>query len=108
MKFFIPHSKDEQESLSVLDSIAKFIGNNTPNKLEMIYSITYEHNGKTMIATVGKSIDPYYKEGAAEVIAIFPPDNNGAPFKICLPDRGVIRGEPIYTSNHLSFSKFDS
>ena len=108
MKFFVPHAKDEKEAAIVIERVAKFIGNPVPEVSEMIYSIVYEHNGKTMVATVGKPVDVSYNETAREVIAIFPPHYNGAPFKICLPNRGVARGEPIYALQQLSFSKFDS
>lgn len=108
MKFFVPHTQSTEEALSVIDSIAKFIGNSSPQPDEMIYSLTYKHNGKTMVATVGESVDEYYKEAAPEVQAIFPPSSAGQPYKICLPNRGVVRGEPIYTSNQISFQKFES
>ena len=107
MKFFIPHAKSDEEALSVLDSTAKFIGNSTPSSEEMIYSLTYKHNGQTMIATVGEPIDDYYREAAPEVIAIFSPTSAGQPYKICLPNRGVVRGEPIYTSNEINIQKFE-
>ena len=107
MKFFVPHTKDTEEALSVIDSIARFIGNSTPLPEEMIYSLTYMHNGQTMAATVGEPINEYYKETASEVQAIFPPSSTGQPYKICLPNRGVISGEPIYTSNLVSLQKFE-
>ena len=107
MKFFVPHTKSTEDALSVIDGIAKFIGNSTPQPEEMIYSLTYNHNGQTMVATVGEPVDEYYREAVPEVQAIFPPSSAGQPYKICLPNRGVLRGEPIYTSNEIRLQSFE-
>lgn len=88
-KFFIPLAKNEQESESVYSNIATFINESVTD--ERIFSITYKHNNETMVATVGENVNDYYGESVPLVIAIF----KGNPCKICLRDRGVVRGEPI-------------
>ena len=87
-KFFIPMAEDETEAESILESIAKFISRPIPTR--RIFRISYGHNGIPMNAEVGKDPDPYYRE-KGPVIAIF----DGNPFCVCLPDRGVARGDPI-------------
>ena len=86
--FFIPLAKDSVEAESVLESIAKFISRPVPTR--RIFRITYTHNGKFMTAEVGGDPNPYYRE-KGPVIAIF----DGNPLCVCLPDRGVSRGDPI-------------
>lgn len=88
-EFFIPLAKNKEEAESVYSNIADFI--NVPVTDERIFSITYKHNDQTMVATIGEDVDTYYKEPVPVVIAIF----KGNPYKVCLRDRGVARGEPI-------------
>ena len=92
-KFFIPGAKDDAQTDSVLESIAEFI--NRPVPTQRIFRITYIHNGKPMTAEVGKNPDPYYRE-KGPVVAIF----GGNPLYICLPSRGVAKGDPIFVGEH--------
>lgn len=91
-KFFIPTVNSEQRAEEIYSSIAKFIGSPIDKVNKRLYSITYYHNGLKMVAKVGEDCDSYYREAYPLVIAIF----EGNPYKICLADRGVRRGEPIY------------
>ena len=89
--FFIPGAKTPQEAEEVLASIARFVQRPVPLPHERIRRIAYTHNGEYYTAKVGQPIDPYYRtEGP--VIAIL----GGNPLLICAPNRGVLRGEPIY------------
>jgi len=89
--FFIPGANSPQEAEVVLDSIAKFVQRPAPPAHERIRRIAYTHNGEHYTAEVGQPVDPYYRtEG--QVIAIL----GGNPLLICTPNRGVLRGEPIY------------
>ena len=109
MKFFVPFAKSTKEAISVIRSIGEeHFGNFSPALKQMIYTVQYQHNGKSMVATVGEDVDTYYNESFPTVIAIFPPRHNGAPIRICLKDRGVIRGEPIFVSGTSQFITFDS
>ena len=91
-KFFIPRANSVQQAEVVSCSIAKSIGITIDIVNNRLYSITYYHNGLKMVAKVGEDCDSYYREADPLVIAIF----EGNPYKICLADRGVKRGEPIY------------
>jgi hypothetical protein len=106
MKFFLPFASSLEEALSVLDNIATFIGVDAPKPEDMIHTVHYSHNGQEMTATVGENINPYYKESNSTVIAIFKPSHEGAPIKICLQDRGVARGEPIFVDGKSQFLTF--
>jgi hypothetical protein len=90
MRFFIPHAKDAEEAESVLESIAKFVQRPVPPSDKRVFKIAYTHNSRDFVAEVGKPMDSYYQE-AGEVAAIF----EGNPYLVCLPLRGVIRGDPI-------------
>jgi hypothetical protein len=91
MQFFIPHASDNAEAESVLKSVAQFVGAAVPTPEARIYRLSFSHNGRDFVAEVGKPIPAYYQEGNQLVVAIF----SGEPFKICLPSRGVLRGDPI-------------
>ncbi|WP_321333838.1 hypothetical protein [uncultured Bacteroides sp.] len=58
-----------------------------------------------MTATVGDNCDEYYQENNPLVIAIF----EGNPYKICLTERGVKSGEPIFVGeqNIVSQTNFE-
>lgn len=91
MKFFIPHVSGEAEAETVLAGIAQFVGATVPSPDKRVFRLSYRRNGRDFDVDVGKPIPPYYQEKAEEVIAILP----GDPYLICLPTRGVVRGEPI-------------
>jgi hypothetical protein len=92
LKFFLPAASNKEQAESVYGNIAEFIHEIPVPENERVYSITYIHNGQTMVATVGESCDSYYREEKPTVIAIF----KGELYKVCLENRGVVRGEPIY------------
>lgn len=91
MRFFVPHASGPEEAESVLASVAAFVGAAPPPPDRRIYRLTYTHNGRRFTVEIGKPIPAYYQEGDQEVICIF----DGDPFKVCLPTRGVVRGDPI-------------
>lgn len=105
MKFFVPKSENEEQAERVYSAIAEFIGVSVVESNKRIYSITYKHNGQNMVATVGEKCDPYYQDPYPLVVAIF----KGNPYKICLKDRGVAKGEPIFVGlgNILTESTFE-
>jgi hypothetical protein len=105
MKFFLPAASNKEQAESVYANIADFINERVVPESQRLYSITYKHNGQTMVATVGELCDPYYKESKPTVFAIF----KGNPYKVCLENRGVVRGEPIYVgdSSVISEAFFD-
>ncbi len=90
MKFFVPLTSNEEEAQEILEIVSEYINVPIPDK--KIYKIAYLENGAEMTATVGEPVDPSYEEGDQLVAAIL-----GTPekFSICLPTRGVVRGEPI-------------
>jgi len=90
MKFFVPLTSNEEEAQEILEIISEYL--NVPIPEKKIYKVAYTDNGTEMTATVGEPLDPSYGEGDQLVAAIL-----GTPEKlnICLPTRGVIRGEPI-------------
>ena len=91
MKFFIPHASDVAEAEQTLASIAKFVGAVVPEVGRRIWKLEFRHNGRSFSVEVGQPIPAYYEERDQPVIAIFA----GEPYKICLPTRGVVRGDPI-------------
>ena len=95
MKFFVPGASCTDEAEAVLQSITRLEKRPVPAPDERIFRLTYEHNGRRYVAEVGQPLDPYYSTKGA-VIAII----GGHPLMICTPDRGVIRGFPIYVGTH--------
>jgi hypothetical protein len=102
--FFIPGADSPKEAEMVLDSIARFVHRPVPPLHERIRRISYTHNGEHYTAEVGQPVDPYYRTDGP-VIAIL----GGNPLLICTPNRGVLRGEPIYVgaANIKSATYFD-
>ena len=100
MKFFLPHASSPEEAESVLSGICEFVGAAVPAK--RIHMLRFTHNGKEYSVEVGKPAPGYYFHQAEgeEVIAIIP----GEPYKICTPNRGVLRGEPIMVGQHAVIS----
>jgi hypothetical protein len=91
-RFFIPIPSPE-EAKQVLEGIAKWVHREVPPPHELIFRLEFKHNGKDYVAEVGQEIDPYY-QSPGPVIAIF----GGNPLLICMRDRGVLKGEPIYVA----------
>jgi hypothetical protein len=89
-RFFIPAEDDPEKAEAILKSIADFIAAAVPPMAQRIFRVVYQHNGKDMIAEVGKDADLYYRE-RGPVVAIL----GSNPFFVCLPNRGVLRGDPI-------------
>ena len=65
--------------------------------------LDYRHDGKSMVAEVGKS-DPFIGEEPIMVIL----ESNA--FLVCTPNRGVLRGMPILvgTEEIIKVTDFDS
>lgn len=91
MKFFVPAAEDDAQAERVYQSIAKHIGarSNQPR----ISSLSWDHNGMSMSAEVGRPLPVYYGTGAEPVVAIF---DIGDCYAICTETRGVIEGGPVY------------
>lgn len=94
MQFFIPYAKNDADAEQLLAGICKFVQADVPAKGRRVARLTYTHAGRDMVAEVGKPCDPYYREDFCEVIAIV--KLRGSCYGVCLPDRGVIRGDPVY------------
>jgi hypothetical protein len=91
LKFFVPAANSPEEAESVLLSIAKFHQQGVPPHGERLFRIVFRHNGKPYVAQVGQPIDPYFQL-SGPVVAIF----GGKPLLVCMRDRGVLRGSPIF------------
>ena len=94
MHFFIPLASSAEEAERRLEGIAKFVQRPVPPIHERIFRLVYRHHGVRYVAEVGQPIDDYY-QSVGPVIAIF----GGNPLLICMRDRGVLRGGPIFVSN---------
>ena len=110
MKFFVPGAKDAADAERILIGSARFAKRPVPLPHERIFRLTFKHNGKVYEAEVGKAIDPYFmQEGwimqQSRGTTAQPPDPTvmviigGNPVLVCLWDRGVKRGEPIYVGH---------
>ena len=91
MEFFVPPASGPEEAESVLAAVAAFVGATVPPPDRRIRKLVFAHNGQRFTVEVGKPIPPYYREGDQEVVCILGSD----PLMVCLPTRGVLRGDPI-------------
>jgi hypothetical protein len=94
MKFFVPNTDSDAEAERVLEGIAKFVGAYVPAR--RIFKLLYRHNNREFVAEVGQPIAAYYEEGNQPVFAILP---FAGGYAICLPLRGVAKGDPILVSD---------
>jgi hypothetical protein len=99
MKFFVPGSKDDIGAESVYEAFAKFI--DAPITKKRIWKLKWCHNGNNMSCEVGKRIMGDSRFVDSPVLAIF---DCGNLYKICTPNRGGIRGEPILAGNNFDTS----
>ena len=90
MKFFIPGTKDNQKAQEVFEGIKKFAQETTGWQItnRKIFKIQYYHNNREYIVEVGK-LDKITKEIVMVIL-----ESNA--FLLCTPNRGVLRGSPIY------------
>jgi hypothetical protein len=95
MRFFLPAANSRAEADAVIESIAKFIGFPLPER--RIFRLAFSHNGEDYDVEIGKPAPRYYNEGSSPVVAILVAES-GSPYAICLANRGVLRGSPIYAS----------
>ena len=99
-------AKDEARAEVILESIARHLSLPIPRK--RIYRLGFRHNGIDYVVEVGKPAPSYYGEGESPVEAIL----GESPYVICLENRGVRTGSPIYASNEsvhlIEFFEFDA
>ena len=67
------------------------------------YEIFYRDKGTDLHARVGDN-DPLERE---LVVAIFRAKHTTGPFMVCTPNRGVVRGGPIFASGDATAVEFD-
>lgn len=102
MKFFVPHTIDNERAEDAYNNIVKRNDNYLGKILEKrIYSITYKHNGKKYHSCVGEMHEIINEP----ILAIL--ESN--IFLVCTPNRGVFRGEPILVGHDeiISVEEFD-
>jgi len=105
MKFFLPGATGDQglaeRSYEAIKRKVLFFDGPTDGK--RYYEIFYRHNGKDLRARVGDN-DPLERE---LVVAIFKAKHTAGPFMVCTPNRGVVRGGPIFASGDAKAVEFD-
>lgn len=87
--FFIPDVADPEDAEQVYRAIKAFAHETTGWAIgdRRIFRIRYEHNGKSLVAEVGKP-DPLTGELVFAILA-------SNSYLVCTPNRGVRRGMPI-------------
>lgn len=90
MKFFMPAAEDQRQAESAYVAIAQFVAASLG--VSRIWKLSWRHNGVDMNCEVGQPLPSYYQTAGEPVLAIF---DCGNLYKICTPNRGGIRGEPI-------------
>jgi hypothetical protein len=90
MKFFVPATDSNEQAERVYSAIAQFVA--APITEKRIQRLSWRHNDMAMSCEVGGPLPRYYQTGEEPVLAIF---DCGTLYKICTPNRGGIRGEPV-------------
>lgn len=99
MEFFVPATQDNAQAEQVYEAIAQFVA--APVTDDRIWKLRWKHNGIDMQCEVGQPLPAYYQTGTEPVLAIF---DCGNIYKICTPNRGGIRGEPVLAGKNLNSS----
>lgn len=90
MEFFVPAAQDNAQAERVYEAIAQFVA--APVTGNRVWKLRWKHNGMNMQCEVGQALPAYYQTGLEPVLAIF---DCGSLYKICTPNRGGVRGEPV-------------
>lgn len=90
MQFFVPKAQNDTQAEQVYEAIAKFVA--APITRNRIWKLRWRHNQMDMQCEVGQPLPTYYQTGVEPVLAIF---DCGDLYKICTPNRGGVRGEPV-------------
>jgi hypothetical protein len=91
MRFFVPAAEDDAPAERVYKSIAEFC--HAPAQARRIHRLHWRHKGMEMSCEVGGTLPSYYQTGVDVVLSIF---DCGNLYKIATPNRGGVRGEPIF------------
>ncbi len=89
MKFFVPYAKpgsDEEAWQAIRKNMADRLGKTTDRR---IFRLWYTHNGRAIVAEVGKD----HAEERETVFAIF--DTVGPCYLVCTTNRGAMQGGPL-------------
>lgn len=92
MSFFIPKANSQEQAESIYNAIALHVNAKVSNK--RIARLTWEHEGKEVTASVGDLLPRCFGGENETVLAIF---DCGDVFKICTPNRGAVRFDPVIT-----------
>ena len=99
MEFFVPAAEDRAEAERVYAAFARFVG--APVLDKRIWKLKWVHNGMDMQCKVGGALPSYYQTGDEPVLAIF---DCGNLYKICTPNRGGLRGDPVLSGKNFNSS----
>lgn len=105
MEFFVSAAQDHAQAERVYEAIAQFVA--APVTDNRVWKLRWKHNGMDMQCKVGQPLPAYYRTGLEPVLAIF---DCGSLYKICTPNRGGVRGEPVLAgkNSHSSEVHFTS
>lgn len=102
MKFFVPGADTDEQRNQIFDTARKTAKTTvgwaaTDRK---IYRLSYVHDGRDYVATVGES-EPRTGECVTAIL------DAGGVFLVCTPNSGVFRGEPILVGKKEAHSVVD-
>lgn len=90
MDFFVPSTSGPQQAESVYSSIATHVS--APVEPQRIFKLEWQHEGTECSCEVGQPLPEIFRSSET-VLAIF---DCGDVFKICTPNRGAIKFDPIH------------
>ncbi|MCW8327803.1 hypothetical protein MD588_03200 [Photobacterium sp. SDRW27] len=90
MDFFVPSASSPQQAESVFSSIANHVS--APAQSQRVFRLEWQHEGVSCSCEIGKPLPAIFRTDET-VLAIF---DCGDVFKICTPNRGAIKFDPIH------------
>ncbi|OAN17721.1 hypothetical protein A3K86_02030 [Photobacterium jeanii] len=103
MDFFVPSAESREQAESVFSSIANHVS--APTQEKRIHKVEWLHEGEPCQCEIGKPLPTVFRNDET-VLAIF---DCGDLLKICTPNRGAIKFDPIHASKGkvVSIAYFD-
>ncbi|MGF1702581.1 hypothetical protein L4D09_19990 [Photobacterium makurazakiensis] len=92
MDFFVPSASSPSQAESVFSSIANHV--DAPTQEQRIFKLEWQHEGQACTCEIGQPLPAIFRTDET-VLAIF---DCGDLYKICTPNRGAIKFDPIHAS----------
>ena len=90
MDFFVPSTSSPAQAESVFSSIANHVS--APAQTQRVFKLEWQHEGEACSCEIGKPLPAVFRTDET-ILAIY---DCGDVYKVCTPNRGAIKFDPIH------------